>query len=481
MSRGPHLRVNQHRRSPKESKGWYVDGNLEGFLYTLADRKPSSWPLVGVRRHVGQRRTTYATIVASWLKDCRETHADCPKNGESALPTRVLDVGQHDTDNIRLIQAAGRWGYVALSHCWGGGIAIRTTRDTLAARQRGISLEHLPKSFQDAVTVTRGLGLRYLWIDALCIIQDDLDDWARESSTMATVYRNAFFVLGADMSPDSEGGFLHRTDLHERGYDEPGTPIAVIENEDLTIYARRGPGHGNLCRIFKGSDEPLFKRVWTLQEQLLASKMVHFAGKEMVWQCLSAVRCECMQLDNQELESNELASLYRSLTHPSTTFEKYKVWYHVINAISARLEAECTPVSAADALGAVSGGRLKVCGPLVKMVCASWTSSKVFGSFTLGWPLLKPVDSGGGAGKIRPHYDVRLLDVVDGSTLYCLFLGELTAGSLGSPVRGLVLRERFHIFRGLNVFERIVSFRLSRGEEEQFIHDGRQMTTLFIV
>jgi hypothetical protein len=101
------------------------------------------------------------------------------------LPSRVIDVGDSSgvqepyllADTVAIPPTA----YVALSHCWGGIIPVRTLRANLAAHQRALSLASLPRTFRDAVTLTRRLNFRYLWIDSLCIIQDDSDDWARES------------------------------------------------------------------------------------------------------------------------------------------------------------------------------------------------------------------------------------------------------------------------------------------------------------
>ncbi|CAG7562051.1 unnamed protein product [Fusarium equiseti] len=143
------------------------------------------------------------------------------------MPSRVLDI---DGDLMRLIEvASGQQGrYTALSHCWGGGIDIRTTQGNYSAQKMGLRYCDLPLSFQDAISVTKGLGLRYLWIDALCIIQDSQADWEIESGNMAAIYQNAYLVIGADMSPNSFGGFLN---VQGGGYNGDGWPIATIDND----------------------------------------------------------------------------------------------------------------------------------------------------------------------------------------------------------------------------------------------------------
>jgi hypothetical protein len=94
----------------------------------------------------------------------------------------------------------------------------------------------LPRTFQDAVLVTRRLGVKYLWIDSLCIIQDDVEDWQTESGKMADIYSDAYLVIGANRSADCNGGFL---DPQDRTLSESRN-IAMIENLGSTtsnVYA----------------------------------------------------------------------------------------------------------------------------------------------------------------------------------------------------------------------------------------------------
>jgi hypothetical protein len=81
---------------------------------------------------------------------------------------------------------------MALSHCWGSAQTFVTTKSTLAARKSGINFGDLPKTFQDAIVVTRMLGVQYLCIDSLCILQGDVEDWEREGSRMADIYQNSY-------------------------------------------------------------------------------------------------------------------------------------------------------------------------------------------------------------------------------------------------------------------------------------------------
>lgn len=114
------------------------------------------------------------TLVSQWIHECVNSHPACGPGHDKPLPTRVIDVGSRVP---KLITAGGRIGrWVALSHCWGGNIAESTTTKNLGARLSKLVTRDLPKNFQDAISITRWLGYRYLWIDSLCILQDSKTD-----------------------------------------------------------------------------------------------------------------------------------------------------------------------------------------------------------------------------------------------------------------------------------------------------------------
>lgn len=349
-----------------------IDANTSVYFYTNFGEAKSTWSTVGVGRTTSPRKTTYAAIIQAWLRACDESHTECRKSRDNwyephakcpepreeklpKLPTRILDVESTDPNVIKVKEIADEKGpYIALSHCWGGNIAMKTTRANFRTRQRDIRFDALPKNFQDAVAVTRAAGLRYLWIDALCILQNDKEDWEKESGRMAAVYQNAHFVLGADMSTDSHGGFL---DTEECGYERRETPVATFGGEKYTIYARHQYGlHFNPCPMFtpiqtpaNGKDRnPLRDRAWALQEQFLASRMVHFTEKEMIWECRSALWCACGELDMDISAEYERLPYYESLVSDSTN--KFRIWYRIVNAIGNR-----DITKEADLLPALSG------------------------------------------------------------------------------------------------------------------------------
>jgi Heterokaryon incompatibility protein (HET) len=165
------------------------------------------------RRVCGPGSEGIITTIRRWVRECDETHAKCRSLGPGdsskfalRLPTRVLDVSSTG-GNLSLFVSNGSTGaYAALSHCWGGRQHNITTWATYEAYQRRIELSSLSKTVQEAIRVTQSLGLRYLWVDSLCIIQNDEDDWRNEAMTMSDIYEQAYCTIAAAAAPDGVTG-----------------------------------------------------------------------------------------------------------------------------------------------------------------------------------------------------------------------------------------------------------------------------------
>lgn len=126
------------------------------------------------------------------------------------MPTRLLDIGDAGMQVVKLVQWSTRADlpYVALSYCWGESRPYTTIKSTICQHVKSIRISVLPRSLKDAVEITRKLGLRLLWIDSLCIVQDDKADWFRKAATMASVYGNTHLVIMAARSSSAEKIFL---------------------------------------------------------------------------------------------------------------------------------------------------------------------------------------------------------------------------------------------------------------------------------
>jgi Heterokaryon incompatibility protein (HET) len=151
----------------------------------------------------------------SWLDECMHSHPKCQRisPASSELPTRVLEissVGENEVLSIRLYPNTTKEvaPYAALSYVWGGPQAFRTLQSNIASHNSQISLSILPQTIQDAVFCAHKLGLKYLWVDSLCIIQDSREDREREITYMAQIYKNAFVTISAAGAKGCHEGFL---------------------------------------------------------------------------------------------------------------------------------------------------------------------------------------------------------------------------------------------------------------------------------
>lgn len=221
-------------------------------------------------------------------------HASCrdkPPRTKHLLPRRVIDVGPSDGSRAPyLLLTNGSYGsYVVLSHCWGTYQPFVTKKSTLESNMKYISMLSLPKTFRDAVYITRGLGIRYLWIDSLCIVQDDTADWESESANMIRIFQNATIALAATAATDSREGCCLRRRIRSLNMNIHKFP------KTSTIYVRKVPTEVTLRQYIL--EAPLNQRAWVLQELLLSSRVVHFAQDQMYWQCSSRLTSEDGLLD----------------------------------------------------------------------------------------------------------------------------------------------------------------------------------------
>lgn len=259
--------------------------------------------------------------------NCVENHA-CDSAWDSDLPARLLDLENPEPDRIKLVttehafteeQRNNGVRYVALSYCWGESTPFTTTSSTLRSRLQGFLVSSMPLTLRDAVKVTKGLGIRYLWIDALCIVQGGridpvaAEDWSRESARMQSIYGNAFVTIVAAAAPDAASGLV-RSGLSLRRRDIAGG----VEAED--------GGHGAFGGMHK---EAISSRAWTLQEWLLSTRLLVFTSSRVYFVCdwyqilQHTYRAEGLRLLKAPsvLEKNDWVSLVvtycgRDLTEP---------------------------------------------------------------------------------------------------------------------------------------------------------------------
>ncbi|PVI00914.1 HET-domain-containing protein [Periconia macrospinosa] len=216
-------------------------------------------------------------LAKSWLERCSRTHGPaCALKENVFLPTRLIYVPKREDRPLRLLETDGMTGqYVTLSYVWGRGNIFKTTRDNIEARKKGFWPKDLPMSVRDAVKITRRMGFEYIWVDALCIIQGDIDDWARESVLMARVYGDSVFTIQADVARDTDDGILQPRRLIRSHSFGPYESLCLQELEQSWADS-----------ITQGY---IYGRGWALQERVLAVRVLHFIRDQIIWECNTTI------------------------------------------------------------------------------------------------------------------------------------------------------------------------------------------------
>ncbi|CEI68221.1 unnamed protein product [Fusarium venenatum] len=253
-------------------------------------------------------------LIREFLVGCSQTHNDSCVLPETDLPTRVLDLSELRTHkHVKLLVTGNiRGQYIALSHCWGSSQPLRTTLETFLQHQQGIPVRLLPLTFQHAAIICHQLGIQYLWIDSLCIIQNDSADWEIEADKMSEVYTNAWLTVAASSSKGSNFGCFtleqppaayisyesQSTGMHEVRLPSVKLPFPIEGSWQTSVYACKEwmpPSFQRYPSLYQiGSfgayidpvgDEPLNQRGWTLQERFLSPRIVHFTSSQVFVQC----------------------------------------------------------------------------------------------------------------------------------------------------------------------------------------------------
>ncbi|KAG9229836.1 heterokaryon incompatibility protein-domain-containing protein [Amylocarpus encephaloides] len=265
-----------------------------------------------------------SSIAFDWITRCRTDHEACTATEVEAnnLPRRLLDLKQREGAAVALVETQDdahchvgqdrglSVQYATLSHCWGKAHVIQTTKENLALRMQGIEWAHLPKTFQDAITIVRALDIRFLWIDSLCIVQDDVQDWKEESVRMAIIYSNGYINIAATGASDSRGGCLSPRSLKHviptcdvRSFainvpKDPQESIIFVRPSLERTHQRYSSRRRSELDLPDSQTVPLLSRAWVFQERHLAPRTLHFHPSEMIMECKSSLCCECSGLDN---------------------------------------------------------------------------------------------------------------------------------------------------------------------------------------
>ncbi|KAK0671570.1 heterokaryon incompatibility protein-domain-containing protein [Cercophora samala] len=270
------MRDGRSRLSPGRRKGEF----REFSLFTIPGQK-ALHPFLGYQlppNLVPNSQLSF-TRVQGWLDECRQNHKLCNSFQRGYMPKRLLEVTTVRGSQLfraRLVTNPPPGPYAALSYCWGGDQQSKTVKSVLENYEKEIPMAILPQTLQDALTVTHGIGLSYLWVDAMAIIQDDDDDKDEQISQMHRIYLGASFTIVAAKAVTSLDGFLTPREKYQ--------PSIISARLDDNVFGEvlAFPKHDT------GSDYNLFTRGWTFQETQLSTRILAYGFRELVYACLEA-------------------------------------------------------------------------------------------------------------------------------------------------------------------------------------------------
>lgn len=253
------------------------------------------------------------------------------------MPKRLIDVGRVGGAPPRVVmsqdlkkQSTSPIKYTTLSYCWGHA-NFRTTKENETLHKHELIHEHIPPTLQDAITVTRQLNIPYIWIDALCIVQDDPAEWEVESSRMRDFYSGSSLTIAASDAADGYMGCFPANFDDNGGLDPPGVFFTTSNIRDEGKFIVRFQ-QNDIRRL--AEDAVLNSRGWVLQEMVLSNRIVHCMKSGLYWQCRCAYQTETgVQFDRSALHENLLAILPHDAQMRTETNE---IWWNWIESYTQR-------------------------------------------------------------------------------------------------------------------------------------------------
>lgn len=299
-----------------------LDVEIEANLYSR----------IGTDRGLRSDSELAINLVENWSQNCAAKHTACQSRRQKhVLPTRVLDVGtSNEIDQcVRLVLGEGiRGHYVALSHRWSSvSQQLCTTESNLQTHLMCIEFDRLPSTYKDSVVLCRRLGIRYLWIDSLCIIQDSDEDWRKECENMSNIYAQSYFTISALCAGLHSGGLFHL---------RPSEPSIMLRTRNGTLLGLREqlPGDVDLAGAVHTSS--MGWRGWILQEKILSPAIIHYGENQLHWECNTGTAPELWAtVDIPPIGG--LKNLFHELAYrklPSHPRSHYAAWYFLVEHYS---------------------------------------------------------------------------------------------------------------------------------------------------
>ncbi|KLU81697.1 hypothetical protein MAPG_00781 [Magnaporthiopsis poae ATCC 64411] len=268
----------------------------------------------------------FATAVKALLAECEQSHHQCKPSGLGPFPppTRLLRIIPQQQSSVPLVhlvlppQDGPFVKYACLSYCWGGPQAVRLTKANVHVLQTtGLDVHTLPQTLKDAVLTTQCLGLQYLWVDALCIIQDDDEDKKHEIARMSSIYSNCTVCISAATAKSVEDGFVKPAHQINNKYPECRITLPLGHNDLF---------HGTMILTPKHEQNtyelPINKRGWTFQEAVLPTRTLTFGDLEPVFRCKTN---DVVPVHESHIVYREYERVIAPLRLTAQTFEAYNL------------------------------------------------------------------------------------------------------------------------------------------------------------
>lgn len=345
---------NRGQLDEQKNRGWHdIDGsivrNVQYLIINKSTDTPWTFPshvyvspaltpaLTGpsallLHRHSGQPHVDWG-LLTSWIHKCDRDHeAGCR---ESTVASRNIEASRMiDVVKRCVVDVREPVRYFALSYCWGASMRSQTSIRLLSSNKKELYAENalaagrddLPLTICDAMLVTQELGVRHLWVDALCICQDDIEDKLGQINCMDSIYNDASLTIVAAGGDDSWSGL---PGIRPRpAYKQLRTKISRI---DLVAQRPSREFDSAVGRSIWAT------RAWTLQEHLLSPGLLIFTPDEVTWECRNAIWTEGLELENPDLDVEvERVKNHEFGTKPSDTLSTVQLYRYLIYNVSER-------------------------------------------------------------------------------------------------------------------------------------------------
>ncbi|KAH7068095.1 heterokaryon incompatibility protein-domain-containing protein [Paraphoma chrysanthemicola] len=265
------------------------------------------------------------------LKHCEEHHRDCQPSGSRPLPSRLVKlVNGGEKVQLYVSEPNQQGRYAALSYCWGGLQELRLLRTNMQSFQSSpIATAQLPETLRDTIALCRRLKLGFVWIDALCIVQDDEVDKKQEISRMCSIYENSSVTIVAATATSVAQGFLnHRVHVNKA---HPSCTIDLTCSHEAACQ-ERSLGF-TAMHVHHMDNFPISQRGWTFQESYIPPRLMVFGDHEPFLRCRTSDATAIAQTAIQYSLSHILPR--RNITY-GRHYEFRSIWQNVVEDYTER-------------------------------------------------------------------------------------------------------------------------------------------------